>query len=155
VGGGGESGGGAATTATVSTKHRPPRIAPSVFEALRPDFLPSSASGKRSRMGSRASSRGSNSSLLSRGSSRGSVRSTRSRGATPIASKRLAKFFTAAKNGAVDGKASSSLSRRKSVKSRGSLASLAVDVASQLSSGGSRKKLYRRRGRVTLDPMIE
>ena len=146
--------GNAVDAGSMGVKHRRPRIASSVFEALRPDFVPSSASGKRSKMGSRASSRGSTSSLLSRGSSRGSVRSMRSRGGTPIASKRLAKFFTAAKAGAMDGESTPSRSHHRSNRARGSLSSLAIDVP-QPASGGSRIKLYRRRGRVTLDPMME
>ena len=85
-----------------SPKRRPiPLIASSVFEKLHSDFLPSSAVGRQrgsSRASSRASSRGS--SMGSRSSSRDSIRSSRSRGHTPIASKRLAKFFSAATSGA-------------------------------------------------------
>ena len=139
-------------------KHKPPLIASSVFEALRPDFLPSSATGGKhtrnhSRSSSRASSRGSNSSLLSRGSSRGSARSTRSRGSTPIASKRLAKFFTTAKAGITN---KSNQSCRQTSKPAASILSLADLPSSRVKMKSDPKRLYRRRiGRITLDPMIE
>ena len=166
---------------STSKRKRPaPLISSSVFEALQPDFLPSSAVGRK-RGASRASSRGSNGSLMSRGSSRDSVRSIRSRGTTPVASKRLAKFFSAAKEGAAqvdepvsvsmrDGKRQGGGKRNGSKKllkslpvprlskhrmSEPSLRSLQVIVSTPRDS---RHKTHRRRLQLPglqLDPMME
>jgi len=166
---------------STSKRKRPaPLISSSVFEALQPDFLPSSAVGRK-RGASRASSRGSNGSLMSRGSSRDSVRSTRSRGTTPVASKRLAKFFSAVKEGAAQVEEPVSVSMRNGKRQGGgkrngskkllkslpvprlskhrmsepSLRSLQVIVSTPRDS---RHKTHRRRLQLPglqLDPMME
>ena len=137
-----------------SRKRPTPLIANSVFEALQPDFLPVSAIGKRG-SNSRSSSRGS---LMSRGSSR---ESTRSRGTTPVASKRLAKFFQHAKAGAEStspGKKSPlpslKLKSTRRQMSEPSLRSLQVIVSTPRAGKKYLRKRVQLKG-VRLDSLIE